>query len=136
MVTISSLAARIYRSCSAANCTRAGCRDKGDEKMHAKNAGFLSSISFLAWWGCAVAQTYTVVDLGLGQAWSINDEGQVVGSGYCNPRNEFAAQIWSGGTCSPLGPANLGYPAALAINNAGLVVGSAFSSGTTDAILF
>lgn len=104
--------------------------------MHAKNIGFLSSISFLAWWGCAVAQTYTVVDLGLGQAWSINDEGQVVGNGYCNPHNEFAAQIWSGGTCSPLGPANLGYPAALAINNAGLVVGSAFSSGTTDAILF
>ena len=95
--------------------------------MHVKYAGSLSSIYLVVWWGCAVAQTYTVTDLGQGSGHGINDLGQVVGaSSECSSFGTVItfATLWSGGTCNILGSAAAS-SAASAINNAGLAVGYA-----------
>jgi uncharacterized membrane protein len=106
--------------------------------MHLKYAGSLSSICLVVCWGCVVAQTYTVTDLGQGSGHGINDLGQVVGaSSECSSFGTAItfATLWSGGTCSML-RSDAAPSAASAINNAGLAVGYATGGRFIGAVLF
>jgi uncharacterized membrane protein len=66
----------------------------------------------------ALAQTYTVTDLGAGYGAGINNSGQVVGS------LDGSATVWTNGTAIALGASSgVAYSAANGINDSGIAVG-------------
>lgn len=98
----------------------------------------LPAIAMITWSGYALAGDYTVAQLGLlpggtfNYVTAINNAGQAVGGGdtfYPNAGQLQAAIKWNGTTPTILGTNMTEFIGANAINNAGVVVGDAGSSG-------
>ena len=104
----------------------------------------LSAIVLLAWSGCALAQTYSITDLGSfggtygAVASSVNDSGQVTGTSYLSGSAIVEhAFLYSNGVMQDIGTLGGQGSEGAGINDSGQVVGnSALSSGVQHAFLY
>jgi probable HAF family extracellular repeat protein len=103
-----------------------------------KNRVFTILVLFALLMGLAVSpvsaaksSTYTIIDLGAGAAYDINDHGQVVG------QSGDHAFVWEDGVMIDLGTLGGTYSIAYAINRSGQVVSSSTTaSGEYHAVLW
>jgi probable HAF family extracellular repeat protein len=102
--------------------------------MTKTNRLVLSVLAVLSLAAFAAAQSYTITDLGGGDAYAINGRGDVVAQEYPS-YNSF---VWSpGGSILALAPLFAGWPTlGLGINSQGLAVGAAFNGLSDSAVLW
>ncbi len=118
---------------SASRALRIATNDSMDVDIRKRRGGGRNGLWLaplvLALAAPALAQTYTVIDLGtLGatpsSAYGLNNNGQVVGSSYVNSRT-YHAFLYSGGTMIDLGTLGGNNSQGIGINDSGQVVGQA-----------
>ena len=105
----------------------------------------LCAIALIAWSGCALAQTYSVIELGsfggssggeAALAFGVNDAGQVVGYSFTTTGHSHAF-LYSNSVMQDLGTLGGAIASAFGINASGQVTGSSTTAaGETHAFLY